>query len=90
MREEKQKIILNLKKARTHIEKIIQMVEDGEECIFLMQQNLAVIGLLRSSHEMMLRRHLNRCFSRAFSSGSEKTKKEMIEDVITVSKLFKR
>ncbi|MBN1620388.1 metal-sensing transcriptional repressor [candidate division WOR-3 bacterium] len=90
MKEEKQKIILNLKKARSHIEKIIKMVEDEEECIFLMQQNLAVIGLLRSSHEMMLRRHLSRCLGKAFSSGSEKTKREMIEDVITVSKLFKR
>ncbi|MBN2363946.1 metal-sensing transcriptional repressor [candidate division WOR-3 bacterium] len=90
MKEDKNNILLNLKKARSHVEKIIEMVENDKECISVMQQNLAVIGLLRSSHEMMLRRHLKKCFGRAFDSGSTKTKNKMIEEVLAVSKLFNR
>lgn len=90
MKDDKKNILLNLKKARSHVEKIIDMVENDRECISVMQQNLAVIGLLRSSHEMLLRRHLKTCFSRAFDSGSVKTKNKMIEEVLSVSKLFNR
>ncbi|MBN1151058.1 metal-sensing transcriptional repressor [candidate division WOR-3 bacterium] len=90
MKNEKDRIIINLKKSRTHIDKIIQMVEEDKECISIMQQNLAVIGLLRSSHEMLLHRHLKTCFAKAFSTGNQGTKNRMIEEVISVSKLFNR
>lgn len=82
-----QKTIISLKKAKSHIEKIIKMVESGEYCINIMQQNLAVIGLLKSAHHTIMAGHLNTCFKNAMNSASEKRKKEMIEEILKVSRL---
>ncbi|MFC1599086.1 metal-sensing transcriptional repressor, partial [Patescibacteria group bacterium] len=48
MDNQKKKILINFKKAQSLLEKIIKMSEDQEYCIHIMQQNLAVIGLLKS------------------------------------------
>ena len=79
--------IVNLKKAKGHIEKVIKMVEEGEYCIDIMQQNLAVIGLLKSAHQMLLEGHLNTCFKNAMSSNNEKRKKEMITEILKVTRI---
>jgi len=52
-----------------------------------MQQNLAVIGLLKSAHQMLMRGHLNTCFRSAMASKNEKKKQEMIEEILKVTKL---
>ncbi len=57
-----QKAALNFKKARSHIEKILKMIEDGDYCVDIMQQNLAVIGLLKSAHQTLMEGHLHHCF----------------------------
>ena len=85
-----EKILLNLKKAQSHAAKIEEMVEKGEYCVDIMQQNLAIIGLLRSVHQMLMERHLNSCFKKAMSSRDEKKKKEMTGEILTVTKLFNR
>ncbi len=69
------------------MDKIIKMTEDGEYCINIMQQNLAVIGLLKSAHQILMEGHLNTCFKSAMNSASEKRKQEMIEEILKVSKL---
>jgi DNA-binding FrmR family transcriptional regulator len=66
------------------------MVEDKEYCVNIMQQNLAVIGLLRSAHEMLMEKHLNTCFKKAMAAKNEKRKQEMIEEILTVTKLFNK
>lgn len=81
------KTIVNFKKARTHIDKIIKMIENGEYCIDVMQQNLAVIGLLKSAHQMLMEGHLNTCFKNAMSTNNEQRKQKMILEILTVSKL---
>lgn len=88
MTEDKDKIILNLKKAQSSIGNIIKMLEDGRYCVDIMQQNLAVIGLLKSVHQMLMERHLNSCFKTAMASKDEKRKKEMTEEILKVTKLF--
>ncbi len=65
----KDKSLINFKKAQTHISKITKMIEDGEYCIDIMQQNLAVIGLLKSAHQMLMEDHLNTCFAKAMSTS---------------------
>ena len=77
---------LNFKKARSHIEKIIQMIEDGEYCIDIMQQNLAVIGLLKSAHQQLMEGHLNSCFKNAMNTNNQKRKEQMIQEMLKVSK----
>jgi CsoR family transcriptional regulator, copper-sensing transcriptional repressor len=82
--------IINFKKAHSHLGKIIKMVENGEYCIDIMQQNLAVIGLLKSAHQMLMENHLKTCFSRAIKSGDEKKKEEMIKEILKVMNMFNR
>ncbi len=87
MDQKHQKTLVNFKKARSHIDKVIKMIEDGEYCINVMQQNLAVIGLLKSAHQMLMEGHLNTCFKNAMKTSNEKRKQEMIEEILKVSKL---
>lgn len=82
-----EKTLINLKKARTHIDKVIKMIETGEYCINVMQQNLAVIGLLKSAHQMLMEGHLNSCFKNAMKTNNEVKKQEMIDEILKVSKL---
>ena len=84
------KTIINFKKAKTHLEKIIKMVEDGEYCIDVMQQNLAVIGLLKSAHQMLMEGHLNTCFKNAMSSNKQDRKDKMIREILQVTKLLNK
>lgn len=88
--ENKQKALISFKKAQSLILKIIKMVESGEYCIDIMQQNLAVVGLLRSAHEMLMENHLNSCFKDAMASKNEKKKKQMTAEILKVTKLFNK
>jgi len=86
----KEKTLINLKKAKSLIEKITQMVEQDEYCIDIMQQNLAVIGLLRSAHQMLMENHLKTCFTTAMGTKNLKKKEEMINETLGVIKLLNR
>ena len=90
MSTQKEKTIINFKKAQSLILKIIKMVDDDKYCIDIMQQNLAVVGLLRSAHQMLMENHLNTCFKKAFETKNEKKKKEMINEILKVSKLINK
>lgn len=87
MNNDKRKTLINFKKAQSHLGKIIAMVEDDEYCINIMQQNLAVIGLLKSAHLMLMEGHLNNCFKSAMASKNERRKQEMIQEILKVIKL---
>lgn len=86
----KEKVLINFKKAQSLTAKIIEMVESGEYCINIMQQNLAVIGLLRSAHETLMENHLNSCFKGAMASKNGKKKHAMTEEILKVTKLFNK
>ena len=90
MNKNKQKISISLKKAQTHIGKIIKMIDDGEYCIDVMQQNLAVLGLLKSAHQMLMKNHLETCFKKAMASKDEKAKKEMTQEILKITELCNR
>ncbi len=83
-------ILINLKKVHGHTLKIIKMLEDKKYCVDIMQQNLAVIGLLKSAHQKLMENHLNTCFKKAFESKNEKKKQEMIDEILKVTKLFNK
>ncbi len=85
---QKEKTLISFKKAQSLIAKIIEMVKANEYCIDIMQQNLAVIGLLKSAHQMLMENHLNTCFKMAMTTKNEKRKQEMIEEILKVTKLF--
>lgn len=90
MEDLKKKSLLNFKKAQSHITKIANMIENGEYCIDIMQQNLAVIGLLKSAHQLLMEGHLHTCFARAMNSKNEVRKREMIEEILKVTRLLNK
>ena len=86
----KEKALINFKKAHSLLAKIIGMTEKNTYCMDIMQQNLAAIGLLRSAHEMLMENHLNSCFKTAMASANERKKKQMTDEILKVTKLFNK
>ena len=86
----KQDTVVNFKKAHSLLGKIITMVEVDRYCIDVMQQNLAVLGLLKSAHQMLMENHLNMCFKNAMASKNEKKKQEMTQEILKVTNLFNK
>jgi DNA-binding FrmR family transcriptional regulator len=88
--DKKKKIAIGFKKAASLLSKITEMVERDHYCIDVMQQNLAVIGLLRSAHEALMENHLNTCFRSAMASKNEKKKQKMTEEILRVTRLYNK
>ena len=87
MTSEQQSASLAIKKAAGLLRKVQTMLDENAYCIDVMQQILAVIGLLKSAHQSLLEGHLNYCVSSAISAGNVSKKRKMIDEVIRVSKL---
>lgn len=83
----KEKALTNIKKAQSLLERIGKMVSEDRYCIDIMQQNLAVIGLLKSAHQLLMENHLNTCFKNALAAKDGAIKERMIEEILQVSKL---
>lgn len=81
-----QKTITSLKKARTLLDKIITMAEKDQYCIDIIQQNLAVMGLLKSTNLQLLEWHLSCCFVDAVKTDNKKRQSEMIDEILTIVK----
>lgn len=90
MNTQKQKTLINFKKAHSLLSSILKMVEDDKYCVDIMQQNMAAIGLLKSAHEMLMEGHLNSCFKNAMASKNGKKKQEMTKEILKVTKLFNK
>ncbi len=90
MNKGKSGALLNFKKAQSHLLRIIKMVEADEYCINIMQQNLAVIGLLKSAHQMLMEGHLNTCFMNGMETKNRQKKLELVEELLQVSKLLNK
>ena len=80
-------ILINFKKTKSLMDKLADMLESGEYCIDIMQQNLAAIGLLKSAHQQLMERHLNSCFKNAMASSNDKLKGRMVEEILRLNKL---
>jgi DNA-binding FrmR family transcriptional regulator len=87
MTKSKEKTLINFKKAKSLLAKIEVMVKEDKYCIDIMQQNLAVIGLLKSAHQMLMEGHLNSCFKNAMAATNNKRKQEMIDEILRLSKI---
>ncbi len=84
---QKEKSLIGCRKAQSLLATIVQMIEADEYCIDIMQQNLAVIGLLKSANQLLMEGHLNDCFKKAVVSGDEKREQEMIQEILRVVRL---
>ena len=86
-RVKNQETIVAFKKAKSHIETILAMLDKGEYCVDIMQQNLAVIGLLKSAHAKLMENHLHTCFIHGMNSNNQKRKEAMIEEIGRLMKM---
>lgn len=80
------KVIIAMKKANTSISKVIKMIETDRYCIDVIQQNLAIIGLLRSANLSLLEGHINCCVKDAAKTGGKELDEKM-EELIKVLKI---
>lgn len=87
MDKKNEKILISFKKAKSHIDKVIKMIENNDYCIDIMQQNLAVIGLLKSAHQSLMEGHLNSCFINAMNTNNKQKKQKMVEEILRVTRL---
>jgi len=82
-----EKVLTNLKKARTHIDRIINMLEADDYCIDVIQQINAVLGYLNSARSKKLESHLESCFLEGLASDDKERRRELISEVLQVIKI---
>ncbi|MBT5016933.1 metal-sensing transcriptional repressor [Candidatus Peregrinibacteria bacterium] len=87
MAHNNQKTLIAMKKAKTSLEKVIKMIEDGKYCVDVIQQNLAVIGLLRSANTGLLEGHVNHCIKDACEKGRKKDIEEKMHELMHILKI---
>lgn len=73
-----------LKKAQTSINNIIKMIDEDKYCIDILQQILAVNGLLKSASNKILENHINTCFSEGMRSPSRDIKDKLVKELVEV------
>lgn len=76
-----QKILHRMKIARGHLNRVIRMMEQGDYCVNIIHQSLAVQAALRSTDQEILRNHLTTCVADAISKGN---KDEVIDEIMKV------
>jgi len=86
MKKKTQKVLISLKKARTLMDKVIKMVEEDKYCIDIIQQNLAIIWLLKSTNLNLLEWHLGCCFVDAAKANDVQKIDEMTQEILTIVK----
>lgn len=84
---ENNKTLIWLKKAKSSLDKVIKMIEDEKYCIDIIQQNLAIIWLLKSANVSLLESHLSCCFVDAAKANDKERLDEMIEEITKIVKI---
>jgi DNA-binding FrmR family transcriptional regulator len=84
----KKSLTTKLKKAQWQLAKVQQMLENDEYCINIIQQNMAVMWLLKSTQQEILQNHLRTCFVE-WACCVEK-REEMIEELIKIFNFYNK
>lgn len=82
-----EKVLIAMKKARSSLDKVLKMIGEGKYCIDIIQQNLAVIGLIRAANTALLDGHINNCIKAAVVKKDNKRISEMIDELSKVIKI---
>lgn len=82
-KDTQERILHRLKIARGHLNKVIQMVEEGTYCIDVLHQSQAIQKALKETDNLMLENHLKTCAADAIGRGR---KEEAIAEVMQVFK----
>ena len=82
----KKKSLISLRKARSLLDKIIQMTEEDKYCVDIIQHNMAIIGLLKSAHTSLMEGHMQTCFKHALESKNKKQQQKVIDEIMQLTK----
>ncbi|MBI2414408.1 metal-sensitive transcriptional regulator [candidate division WWE3 bacterium] len=86
----KKQASIALKKARTHINNVLTMIDKDVYCIDIVTQIASVSGLLKSASDKMLKNHMRTCFKDGMTTQNENTKEKLIQEVLEVVNLTKK
>lgn len=73
---------IRMKRAAGHLNKVVEMVGEGRECVDILQQLSAVISALESCRVTLLQDHFQTCIAPAISKESQ----YLIKDLETILK----
>lgn len=88
IKNNKEKSIAALKRARSMMGKMMKMMEAGECCENIMNQNVIAVGLLRHASRLIMENDLNDCLKTLAESKNQTNSIEMTEQIKTVTKQF--
>jgi DNA-binding FrmR family transcriptional regulator len=78
------------RKARSHLDKVIQMLEEDRYCIDILQQALAIQGLVKRMILDIFSRHLRTCFAKGVCSTSSRDQEKLLSELEQVLRLSQR
>jgi len=76
--------LINIKKARGIIDRIMDMIEQDRYCMDIAQQCNAAIGLLRQGNNAILESHLHSCGAEHLTSKNKQKKEAFIKELVRV------
>ncbi len=74
-------ILHRLKITRGHLDTVIRMVEEGDYCIDVVHQSIAIQAALREVDHVILKNHMQTCVADSIRKGNSE---EVIEEVMRV------
>ncbi len=84
------KLLVNLKKTKGQLDRIIKMVEEERYCLDIAQQNNAAMGLLRQANVTILESHLQSCGVSHLASKDEQKRTKFIQELLQVCSVTNR
>lgn len=88
MSDSKSKALISIKKAKSSLEKIEKMIQEDKYCIDIIQQNLSVIWLLKSTNLKLLEWHLDCCVKKSILSWDKEDLQNKFDEIINIIKIF--
>ena len=78
-------IVLRLKRARGHLDKVIDMIENHEPCIKVAQQMHAVSNAIKNSKTVFIQDHIEHCLQAGMLQEAEDLQKQ-VDDFKAITK----
>ena len=75
-------VLLRLKRAQGHLDKVIAMVENGEPCTPTAQQLHAVTKALENAKRLFVQDHIDNCIT----TGAARNTQEVLADLKEITK----
>ena len=82
--------LVALRRIEGQVRGVQRMIEDGKYCIDILNQIYAVKGALGRVEEKFLEKHLENCVTKAVKGGSEKEKRQKMDEILKLIRQRRR